>query len=437
MRNLLLTSAFAAAMTGAFGALPESGITMSIAAQTAATTATQEDKYITPNRVVGEVTAIEAAAKSLSLKTDAGSVVAVALTDQTAYMRLPPGETTLTKATEISFGEIGVGDRVLALGRVADDKKSVPARVLVVMTKTDLAQKHERDREEWQRRGITGTVSAIDPATKEITATVRSREGNNPVIISAGGEKVAFRRYAPNSVKFNDAVPSSFAELKVGDQLRALGDKSADGTHLTSEEIVFGSFRILSGTVTSVNPQTNEVKIKSFADNKELAVSVNGDSIVRRLPEQVAAMMAARAGGGGNNSDAAAGGTGAGRPPRRGGATGAPDNGGASPAAGRGGNAGPGGGGGSPRGGFDLQDALERMPAIGVADLKPGDVVLFNSTVTNDPSHATAITMIAGLDAFANMMRQGSTAARRGGAGGEGMGPSSTPPGLDLGIGLP
>src|ERR1700686_262465 len=86
------------------------------------------DAAITPNRVIGEVKAIDAAAKQISIKTDAGSLVSVVLSDATNYLRLAPGETTLAKATKITFADIGEGDRVLAMGKVAEDHKSVPAR---------------------------------------------------------------------------------------------------------------------------------------------------------------------------------------------------------------------------------------------------------------------------------------------------------------------
>src|ERR1044072_1102304 len=86
----------------------------------------------TANRVIGEVTAIDAAAKRLSVKTDAGASVSVMLNDKTAYMRLAPGEKTLANAVKIELANIAVGDRVLARGQVAEDHKSVPAIALIV-----------------------------------------------------------------------------------------------------------------------------------------------------------------------------------------------------------------------------------------------------------------------------------------------------------------
>ena len=132
------------------------------------------DPSITPNRALGEVKVIDAAAKQLILKTDAGSLVTVVLSDSTAYKRIAPGETTLANATITTFAEVAEGDRVLAMGKVSDDRKLVPARTLVVMTKADIAKKQEAERAEWKRRGVLGMITALKPETKEITISSRT-----------------------------------------------------------------------------------------------------------------------------------------------------------------------------------------------------------------------------------------------------------------------
>src|SRR5687768_2237098 len=88
------------------------------------------DPWITPNGAIGEVTVIDSTAKQLVIKTDAGSLVTVALGDKTEYKRLAPGEKTLANAAKIALADVGEGDRVWARGKVADDRKSVPALAL-------------------------------------------------------------------------------------------------------------------------------------------------------------------------------------------------------------------------------------------------------------------------------------------------------------------
>jgi hypothetical protein len=377
------------------------------------------DPAITATRVSGEVTAIDVAAKQMILKTDAGSVVTIALSDATSYMRLPPGETTLTKATKITVADIGQGDRVLASGKVADDHKSATARSLVVMTKSDITKKQDQERAEWRRRGILGVISVIKPDTKEITISTRTLAGSQPVIIPVS-DKIEMRRYAPDSIKFSDARPSGFEELKVGDQLRALGEKSADGTHFTPERVVTGAFQTVGGVVTAIDPATGEIKINDLEKKKPLTIIIKPDSVLRKFPSM--AEMGPLMGGG--RGPGAGGAPPAGGQPQ-GGAAPAQQPGGARPA----GAGGPGG-----RGGFNIQDILERLPLIKITDVKVGDTIIVSSTKGADPTRLTAIAVVSGADTLLTMMAP-RPAAGGGGApnAAGGLGGS----GITFGIGLP
>ena len=414
-------------------------IMMLAACLCAAGTHAQTPAGIQPNQVAGEVTALDALNHTVTVKADGvGTLVTVQLSDATKYYRAKPEALThadkLTPADldAITAGNIGVGDRLVALGKVAEDQKSVPARVVIIMAKADRAAKEERDREEWRRRGVFGVVSAVNPTTKEITINMRGREGTQPLVIAAT-ETTKFRRYAPDSIKFANAQSSTFAELKVGDQLRARGTRSADGTHFTPEEIVTGSFRNLLATVTTVNAAGGQITVKDNQTKQPLTVVISPDSVVRRVPEQMAQMMAMRGQGGGPGMSG--GGAGqrtegqarpAGQPP----AAGAPPQGGE--------QAGGGGGfrrmGGGPGGGFDVQAMLERLPQVQLAELKPGDVLIVSSTVGADPTRITAINVIAGADTLLAMLQP---RTQQGAPAGAGLGSTGLPAGLDFGIGLP
>src|SRR6267142_318461 len=139
------------------------------------------DPAITATRAIGEVKTIDAAAKQITLKTDAGSIVTVLLSDKTAYMRLAPGELNLENAAKIAFTDVAEGDRIWARGKVSDDRKSVPAAAVIVMTKADIAKKQEAERAEWRKRGILGVITALKPDTKEITISHRSTAGMQSV----------------------------------------------------------------------------------------------------------------------------------------------------------------------------------------------------------------------------------------------------------------
>jgi hypothetical protein len=393
-------------------------------AQTTATTPQLSDAGITPNGAIGEVKVIDAAGHQLIIKTDAGALVTVALNDATVYMRLAPGEKTLTNATKIAFTDVGEGDRVWARGKVADDHKSVPARALIVMNKADIAKKQEAERAEWKRRGLLGIITALKPETKEITISSRSLTGQQSITIPVT-EKVEMRRYAPDSIKFVDAKPAEFAELKVGDQLRALGERSVDGLSFAPEKVVTGTFRNVAGTVTAIDVATGEVKISDLQTKQPLTIVVKQDAILRRFPSgaEMGGMMAMmRPGGQGAN--------GASRQPPAGQSGNRPSPGQGGPPAG--GERGAGGGrmGG---GGMNIQDMLERLPTIAIADVKVGDTIIVSSTKGADPTRLTAISVISGADTLLNMM-----AARQQAAGQAAPNPSAgLGSGIQFGIGLP
>src|SRR5579871_1316649 len=299
----------------------------------------------TPARsVIGEITAIDAAAKQMKLKADKdSSIYTVNLEDRTAFLRVTPGETDLKKAARISLSDLGVGDRVQAFGAVSEEAKTVPARTVITMTKSDLARKHEQDAAEWQKRGIAGVVSALNPESKEITVTLRGRDAQSLIVDASSSPGI--KRYAPDSVKFSDAKPAELTEVKVGDNIRALGNKSEDGARMKAEEIVFGSFQTIAGTVVSTDPATGAIRVTDLQSKKPVTVKTTKDSVMRTLPAQMAQMMAMRMRG-----DAA--------PAGAGGATAASDGaqrpGGDSAGRGRG----PGGRGGN----LDLAQMIERMP---------------------------------------------------------------------------
>ena len=236
--------------------------------------------------VIGEVKAIDSAANQMVVRADNGVLFNVTLSDKTQYLRVAPGETSLAKATKITLADVGAGDRVLARGRGAAEQKSVPALQVVVMSKADLAKKQEKERLEWRRRGVSGIVASLNPSTQEITVSSRTLTGAPQAVIIPVTDKVMMRRYPPDTIpKYSDAKPSKFEEVKVGDQLRALGDKSPDGTHLTAEEIVFGTFKIAGGTVTAIDAATNQIKINDLQTKKPLTVILKPESVLRRYPE--------------------------------------------------------------------------------------------------------------------------------------------------------
>ncbi|HSE17380.1 MAG TPA: hypothetical protein VLB46_10015 [Pyrinomonadaceae bacterium] len=381
------------------------------------------DPNITAKYAIGEVKAIDTAAKQLTIKTDAGSTVTVSLNDKTTYKKLAPGEQSLTNATDVTVAELAEGDRVMARGTVSADQKTVPAVMVIVMTKGDLAKKAEAERAEWRRRGILGVISALKSETKEITITHRTMAGSQSIVIPVS-DNTEMRRYAPDSIKFGDAKPSNFGELKVGDQLRALGDRTEDPLRFNPQKIVTGSFRTVGGVVTAINAETGEIKINELEKKTPLTIIVKQDAVLRRFPSEMGMMGGFNRGAGGPGGAPAGGGQGQ---AAQGNAQQRPQG-----AGGPGGQGGPGGPGGRPGGGFNINDMLERLPTISLADVKVGDTIIVSSTQGVDPTRLTAISLVAGADTLLAMLaprpQAGQAPNPAAGLGGSG---------ISFGIGLP
>src|SRR6185369_10769296 len=263
-----------------------------------ASIAQTSDPNIAAKHAIGEIKSIDAATKQLTIQTNAGSVLTVSLSDKTAYKKLAPGETSLTNATDVTVADLAVGDRVMARGSVSADQKTVPAVMVIVMTKGDLAKKQEAERLEWRRRGILGVITALKPDTHEITIANRTMAGTQNVVIPVS-DKTEMRRYAPDSIKFADAKPSDFKELKVGDQLRALGDRTEDPLRFKPEKVVTGSFRTVGGVVTAVDAATGEIKINELEKKTPLTIVVKKDAVLRKFPPpgEMGGMRAGMGGG--------------------------------------------------------------------------------------------------------------------------------------------
>ncbi|HEU4873843.1 MAG TPA: hypothetical protein VFT44_12160 [Pyrinomonadaceae bacterium] len=370
------------------------------------------DPNISAKHAIGEIKSIDTTAKQLTIKTDAGSMVTVSLSDKTTYKKLAPGEQTLTNATDVTFADLAEGDRVMARGTVSEDRKSVPATQVIVMTKGDLAKKQEAERLEWRRRGILGVITALKPDTKEITISNRTVAGTQAVVIPVS-DNTEMRRYAPDSIRFGDAKPSNFSELKVGDQLRALGDRTEDPLRFKPEKVVTGSFRTVGGVVTAIDPATGEIKINELEKKKPLTIVVKNDSVLRKF----SGPGGGGPGGPGGAAGPGPGGAGGGQPgqvttPRPQGA------------------GGPGGGG---PGGRNINDMLERLPTISIADVKVGDTIIVSSTQGVDPTRLTAISLVSGADALLAMLAPRPQPGQAPPNPAAGLGNS----GISFGIGLP
>jgi len=315
-------------------------------------------------------------------------------------------------------------------GKKAEDGKIFIAASVLLMTAGDLAKIHQAEQQDWQKRGSSGTLTAVDAAGHTATLNVRTAEGPKTVTVSLP-DSVQYMRYSPASVKMADAKPGTIADLQTGDQVRVLGNKNEDGTTIVAEKVFSGSFRTVPATIVSISPDGKEIKITDLQTKQPVMVALTDDSAVRRLPPMMAQMLAMRLnpaykaqGAPGGPSGGAPAGSGSGAPTQAAGAGAPPGTAGGGSGnwsgGGQGGNgqwAGgqgrpPGAGGGPPGGGAwggpgsggggmrngDMSQMIERLPKIPISELKPGDAVVVSGGTGTDKTHLTATNIIAGVE---------------------------------------
>jgi hypothetical protein len=294
----------------------------------------------------------------LSLATDQGSVIQVSIQSGARLFRFAPGQTDAKTATPIQITDLQVGDRVLVRGKLADDGTTLNATAVAVMKQQDIAQLKQQELLDWQRRSVGGVVKQVDSSTSSITLTVAGK-----AVVVNTTPKTTYKRYAPDSVKWEDATSATLSDIHPGDQLRAKGTKNEDATQLSAEEIVAGTFRNISGLVTSIDSAQGTLIVQDLASKKPVSVKITADSQMKKLPPQLAAGLAMRMKGITPPANSA--------PPPADSA--------------------------KPRGG-DLNQLFARLPAASLDDLKKGEAVMILSTQGSAAQPPVAITLLDGVE---------------------------------------
>jgi co-chaperonin GroES (HSP10) len=348
-------------------------------------------------------------ATSLTLTTAAGQDVTVTVPETVKVLVVAPGSKDLKSATEGTLSDVTAGDRVLVTGAAGENASAMTAARVILMKAQAIAATHEAEDAAWSKGG-GGIVKSVDAAAGRIVIA----SGLKTVTVVVTPSTVV-RRYAGDSVRFADAKLSTIAAIQAGDQLRVRGTKSADGSTITADELVTGTFHHYSGLITAIDAAAGTVTLKDLATKKMVTVAVTSNSDVRRIPpmlaERVAARMKGGAGGGAGRSGAPA-------------AAPAADAAGAADGAEREGRA-----------GMDLSQMLSRLPTETLAGLKVGEAVMIVATSPTAGSETpAAVTLLVGVEAVLRASPNGQTmtlspwslgGGDESGGGGGGMGAGS------------
>jgi hypothetical protein len=391
---------------------------------------------LAPGSVLGTLAAAQATAAAasqtgtvkaisgttLTIVTAAGQQFTIDAAGAERILQIEPGSKDLTSAKVIQLSGIGVGDHVLVSGKAGAAPTTIAATRLILMKAADLAQEHAAEQADWQRNGSGGIVSAVDPGTGTLTVA----SGTRKIQVQTSGTTI-FRRYASDSIKFEDAQPGTLAQLHPGDQMRVRGTKSPDGMSIAAKEIVSGTFTDVAGLLSTVDAAAGTVTLKDLTTKKTVTVKITANSDLRALPPATAAMFVTRVRGQGGQGGQSRPGGGQGGAPQGGGGQGGPQGGGqggpqAGGQGGPGGQRGPGGGARN----MDLSQMMTQFPVTSLSAMKKGDAVMIVASQSDPTSNSlTALTMLSGVEAIltaAPTATLGPVGGGGGGGGGDGGG---------------
>jgi uncharacterized membrane protein YgcG len=330
-------------------------------------------------RYLGSITAING--DTLTVKTDTGDVHQVQVPATASLKRVEPGQTDLTKAEPLDYSSLTVGDRVLVTLDPNATSGTPQAARIIAIKQADVAKKQEAENAAWNQ-GVHGLVKSVDTTSGVIVVTTRMGPITKDVTVNTTAATV-LERYAPGSVRFEEARPAPITAIHPGDQLSARGTKSADGAAIAADGVISGTFRSIPGTVISIDTAASTVTVKDLSTKKPVTVRIAADLELRRLDDNVATRIAA----GLKGNSAGAGSRGA-----NGGGAGTNGGGGGQRSFSQGGGAGANGGGGR----MDLETILDRAPEIQLGALKKGDAVMI--VATEDASGLSAVKLLAGVE---------------------------------------
>ena len=338
-------------------------------------------------KAVGTIKSVQADSITVA---ESGDVVTARLLSSTKILRVLPGAKDLKNATTLQPQDLQPGDSVRVRGWAAAEAHTIDALEVIVLKPADLAAKQQHEREDWQKRGVDGIVTHVDAAADIITIKPGAMGANRSIAIHVAKDTI-LRRYAPDSVKFEDAKPAPIDQIKTGDQLNARGTRSPDGSEVQAEEVVSGTFRYIEGTIKAIDSADNTMTVQDVIAKSAVVVRVSPDSQMWKLPAEMAQRIAIflKGGAGGANQPGAYG---QGQS-MRGGQGSAPGAGGAQSQSGRGAGGAAGGNGSS-----TLQRMLGRLPGIKLADLQKGDAVVVLTSASGKSDVVTASKLLAGVE---------------------------------------
>ncbi|MBD3557664.1 hypothetical protein H6S82_02140 [Planktothrix sp. FACHB-1355] len=310
----------------------------------------QTEATKSPKSINGEIVKIDLQGSQIKINAGNRKEFVVTFTANTSFKKIPPGALNLEKAVAITPNDLDEGDKLLALGKIDEAAKTVEAIQVIIVSAKDLNEISAKSREEWLKNGIIGEIIAVDPAGKQATVKIRQKEKSETISLNFS-DASQIRRFSNDSVAYRDAVQITLEKIKPNDLFRALVVDKGDGVREV-REILIGSFQLYSGTVTEIDQNSQQLKIKELVSGQVMTVVLNADTYTRSLSKNFAELINQNL----KNKTSEL-----------------PD---------------------------DISQQIKNMPPANLSGIKVGDMVLLSSLAAEKPISVKALYLLTGVEPF-------------------------------------
>ncbi len=152
--------------------------------------------------------------------------------------------------------------------------QQIASRVRVTV-RAEIEARDKRELARWQAEGLFGTVRSLDPVNHRIAVSVPT---SSDVSVDAGGS-VAFWILPAAAHDPADAVRGNWESLAAGDAIYVRGERATGMPTMRASLIVSGGFRSFSGSVESMEPLSNLVRLRDFRSGRSRSVHFDFMSI--------------------------------------------------------------------------------------------------------------------------------------------------------------
>jgi hypothetical protein len=230
--------------------------------------------------IIGKLLSIDKTTRKAVITTSDNKEISFQIDEKAIFLRVKPNEKTLDNAVKISLNELSKDLQILARG-IYSTSGTFVAQMVIVVSNSEINAK-----EIVNKNSLQGVVTGIDPIKKQLKLSVISPENKKEDFLDLSSPGIKIFRYATGSLKFSNSALSEFNKVKVGDQIKASGDTSADGKLFNPETVVFGTFRTFIGKVSEIGAGKYFI-IEDLQSKRKIRIEIGQESNLKKLePEK-------------------------------------------------------------------------------------------------------------------------------------------------------